>query len=71
MEVVGQRLKTYEWNGDLFMVLVTGNINPADCATLEFPVSPAGILSPGGCLLLVTNESKQKSNALFIYSFYS
>ena len=32
-----------------------GNINPADCATLEFPVSPALILSPGGgWLLLVT-----------------
>ena len=52
--------------------MVTGNINPADCTTLEFPVSPAGILSPGGgWLLLFSDESKQKSNALFIYSFYS
>ena len=53
------------------MVIVTGNINPADCATLEFPVSLARILSPAGWLCAVTNESKQKSNDLFLKQLYS
>ena len=50
------------------MVIVTGNINPADCATLEFPVSPALILSPGGWLAM--NQNK-KSAALFYLQFSS
>ena len=41
------------------------------CATLEFPVSPALILSPGAWLLVVTNESKQKTNDLFSLQFSS
>ena len=53
------------------MAIVTGNINPADCTTLEFPVSPALILSPGAWLLVVTNESKQKTNDLFSLQFSS
>ena len=43
------------------MAIVTGNINPADCTTLEFPVSPALIFITWwrvvGCY---SNESKQK-----------
>ena len=53
-----------------WLVVFTGNINP-DCATLEFPVSPAQILSPGGCLLVATNESKQKVRLHFYLQFYS
>ena len=49
------------------MAIVTGNINPADCATLEFPVSPALIFITWCGLLVVTpmNQNK-KSNAIFI-----
>ena len=50
------------------MVMVTGNINPADCATLEFPVSPALIFITWWLVVsCYSNESKQKkSNAIFI-----
>ena len=56
------------------MVMVTGNINPADCATLEFPVSPALIFITWWLVVsCYSNESKQKKVTLYLFlkQFYS